>query len=456
MIRMPLDQVAAAVGAAAAGPGAPLVMGVDIDSRRLRAGALFVAIRGERTDGHDHLASARAAGAVAALVSRPVDDPLPQLLVADTVRALGDLARVWRHRLPTRIAALTGSNGKTTVKTLAAAILGEVGTTRATPGNLNNEIGLPLTVLSLDPADRFAVLEMGAGQPGDIAWLAGIGLPHAALVNNVGPAHLQRLGSVEGVAREKSAIYAALPAEGISVLPADDAQQAILEAAAAGHRLLRFGLSAAAEVRASDLQVEADVQRFTLHAKGESADVALALAGVHNVRNALAASALALALGATLEDCVLGLSQVTAVPGRLAARLHPSGARIFDDSYNANPASVRAGIEALCGRGERVIAVLGDMAELGPTGPALHRELGAWAAAQGVEALLALGPLGRETVAGAGRMGQHHEQLDGLLAALQPRLAPGVTVLVKGSRSAGMERVVRALFADAAPAAEGH
>jgi UDP-N-acetylmuramoyl-tripeptide--D-alanyl-D-alanine ligase len=209
-------------------------------------------------------------------------------------------------------------------------------------------------------------------------------------------------------------------------------------------------------VRATDLESDDDVQRFTLEARGESAEVALALAGVHNVRNALAATALALALGATLDDCVLGLSQVTAVPGRLAPRPHSSGARVVDDSYNANPASVRAGIAALVGRSTRLIAVLGDMAELGPAGPDLHRELGAWAAAQGVDALLALGPLGRETVAGAGAIGQHHETLDTLLAALQPMLAAGVTVLVKGSRSAGMERVVQALFADAAAAAEGH
>lgn len=454
MIRMSLQQVAAAVGAAPGVDGA--IAGVAIDTRTLPAGALFVAIPGARTDGHEHLAAARAAGAVAALVSRPVDDPLPQLLVPDTVRALGELARAWRCTLPTRVAALTGSNGKTTVKTLTAAILAEVGATRATPGNLNNEIGLPLTVLSLDPADRYAVLEMGAGQPGDIGWLTGIGLPHAALVNNVGPAHLQRLGSVEGVAREKATIYAGLPADGVAVLPADDPQLPLLRAAAGDRRILRFGLDETADVRATDLEADAEVQRFTLRVGGESAEVALALAGVHNVRNALAATALALALGATLDDCVLGLSQVTAVPGRLAPRPHASGALVVDDSYNANPASVRAGIAALVGRGQRLVAVLGDMAELGPAGPDLHRELGAWAAAQGVDALLALGPLGRETVAGAGAIGEHHATLDTLLASLQPMLAAGVTVLVKGSRSAGMERVVRALFADAAAAAEGH
>lgn len=454
MIRMSLVDAAAAVGSTA--PVEATFAGVAIDTRKLVPGQLFVAIAGQRSDGHRHLAAARAAGAVAALVDRPIEDPLPQLVVADTVRALGDLARAWRRTLPTRVAALTGSNGKTTVKALTAAILAEAGPTRATPGNLNNEIGLPLTVLSLDPADRYAVLEMGAGQPGDIGWLTGIGLPHAALVNNVGPAHLQRLGSVAGVAREKATIYGGLPADGIAVLPADDPQLVLLRAAAGAHRILSFGLSAAADIRATDLEVEADVQRFTLHAMGESAEVALALAGVHNVRNALAATALALALGASLDDAVLGLSQVTAVPGRLAPRPHRSGALIVDDSYNANPASVRAGIEALVGRGQRLIAVLGDMAELGPEGPALHRELGAWAAGQGVDALLALGPLGRETVAGAGAIGEHHEQLDALLAALRPRLAPGVTVLIKGSRSAGMERVVQALDADAAGAAEGH
>lgn len=452
MIRMPLEEVASVLGVQAA-PQGGAIAGVAIDSRQVQPGQLFVAIPGVRTDGHAHLAMARTAGATAALVSRPVDDPLPQLCVTDTIRALGDLARAWRRRLPTRVGALTGSNGKTTVKTLAAAILAEAGRTRATVGNLNNEIGLPLTVLSLDPADRYAVLEMGAGQPGDIAWLAGIGLPQVALVNNVGPAHLARLGSIEGVAREKACIYAGLPADGVAIIPADDPQASLLSSLAGGCRTLRFGLASDADVRAADLEQDGDTQRFTLITPDDSAEVALALPGLHNVRNALAATALSLALGATLDDAVLGLSQVDAVPGRLAARRHASGALIMDDSYNANPASVRAGVEALLGRSERLVVALGDMAELGPEGPELHRALGHWMAGQGVTALHALGPLGRETVAGAGAIGRHHASLEALLASLGPELRAGTTVLVKGSRSAGMERVVKALFDEAARAA---
>lgn len=455
MMRLTLAEVAAAVGAALpAGSSSLRVDGVGIDTRRLAPGQLYVALAGARADGHDLLGAARAAGASAALVQRPVDDPLPQLLVADPVRALGDLARDWRRRLPTRVAALTGSNGKTTVKTLAAAILSEAGRTRATPGNLNNEIGLPLTVLSLDPADQYAVLEMGAGQPGDIAWLAGIGLPQVALVNNVGPAHLERLGSIEGVAREKGSLYAVLPDDGVAVLPADDPQLRLLRGLAEGRRCLHFGLAAEAEVRAIDIEPDGETQRFTLIVPGDSAEVALALPGLHNVRNALAATALALALGVGLDEVVIGLSQVTAVPGRLSARQHSSGALIVDDSYNANPASVRAGIEALRSRGDRLVLVLGDMAELGPTGPSLHRELGVWAAGEGVAALHALGPLGAETVAGAGAIGVHHPNLASLLQALPTLLEPGVSVLVKGSRSAGMERVVQALWA--ADAAGSH
>lgn len=423
------------------------VSAVHSDSRSVKPGGLFVALRGARADGHDFLPQVRAAGAVAALVDHKMDDVLPQLVVPDVLAALGQIANLRRQSLRIPVLALTGSNGKTTVKNLAAAILAEVGQTYATRGNRNNELGLPLSLLEVSDLDAFAVLEMGAGAPGDIAYLSQTAQPTVALVNNIGPAHLERLGSLDGVAAEKASIYRGLGADGVAIVPADDAYADSLTVAAAPNRSRRFGLSDTADVRATQISAEGLVSRFTLHVDDDAVDVALALPGLHNVRNALAAAALAHAAGATLDDIALGLSSYQPSSGRFVVHEH-EGYWLIDDCYNANPASMQAGINAAVALGaSETWLALGDMAELGDQGPELHTTVGRYARAQGVTRLFAVGPLGAHTVAAMGSGALHYADQTALISALTQLVKPGVALLVKGSRSAAMERVIEALRA---------
>ncbi len=435
------------------------VSGVAIDSRRVQPGELFVALGGERVDGHDYLDAAAARGAVAALVMRRVDSTLPQVLVDDTTLALGDLASAVRAQRSARVVGITGSNGKTTVKTLTAAILSRHGRTHFNTGNYNNEIGLPLTLLALPPEAEYAVLEMGAGKPGDIAYLAAIARPDIGLVNLIAPAHLERMGSVEGVAETKGALYQALPADGVAIINADDAFASFFAGLAGARRQLRFGLEQAADVRADILEARVDGSRFVLRTPQGDAEVALPLPGRHNVANALAAAAIALALAVPLATIVAGLQQASAVTGRLVRTALPGGGTLLDDSYNANPGSMAAAIDtlALVAGGERWL-VLGDMAELGTDARALHAGIGARARERGIERLFAVGPLGVATVAAFGPGAQHFDDQPALIAALRAQLHAGVTCLVKGSRSAAMERVAAALAGpspDAARSEEG-
>ncbi len=422
---------------------------VAIDSRQPMPAALFVALRGERHDGHDFAADARAHGAAALLVERKLALDLPQVVVADTGKALGEIARAVRRRSHARVIGITGSNGKTTVKTLLAAILARHGRTHVNAGNYNNEIGLPLTLLAMPADTEYAVLEMGAGKPGDIAYLARIAQPDAAVVNNVAAAHLQRMGSLQGVAETKGAIYRALPADGLAVINADDAFADYFAVLASGRRVLRYGLLRTAQISAA---VEADAPesgRFRLLTPSSGSDIDLPLPGRHNVANALAASALAFGLGVPLATIKAGLEAVAPVPGRLARIAHASGALLIDDSYNANPGSFAAAIATLASQsGERVL-VMGDMAELGEDAPRLHAEVGALARRSGIEQLYAVGPLSRHASEAFGAGAQHFADQGALVDALRPRLRTGVSVLVKGSRSSAMERVLRALDAGA-------
>jgi len=421
------------------------VGGVAIDSRRVQPGELFVALGGERVDGHDYLDAAAARGAVAALVMRRVDSALPQVLVDDTTLALGDLASAVRAQRSARVVGITGSNGKTTVKTLTAAILSRHGRTHVSAGNYNNEIGLPLTLLALPPEAEYAVLEMGAGKPGDIAYLAAIARPDVGLVNLIAPAHLERMGSVEGVAETKGALYQALPADGVAIINADDAFARFFGGLAGARRQLRFGLGQPADVRADILDARVDGSRFVLHTPQGDAEVALPLPGRHNVANALAAAAIALALDVPLATIVAGLQQASAVTGRLVRSAMPGGGTLLDDSYNANPGSMAAAIDTLALAGGERWLVLGDMAELGTDARALHAGIGARARERGIERLFAVGPLGAATVAAFGAGAQHFDDQPALIAALRAQLHAGVTCLVKGSRSAAMERVAAAL-----------
>ncbi|MDE2278962.1 MAG: UDP-N-acetylmuramoyl-tripeptide--D-alanyl-D-alanine ligase [Xanthomonadaceae bacterium] len=421
------------------------VVGVAIDTRKLRPGDLFAAFKGERVDGHDYLAQAQAAGAAGALVSRKVDSPLPQVLVDDVEAALGDLASAVRAQRHARVIGITGSNGKTTVKTLTASILSLHGRTHVNTGSFNNEIGLPLTLLSMPEDAEYAVLEMGAGKPGDIAYLAAIARPDIGLVNLIAPAHLERMGSVEGVAETKGALYQALPADGVAIINADDAFAGFFAGLAGARHVLRFGLDRPADVGAENVEPRADGSRFTLVTPHGRAEVNLALPGRHNVANALAAASIALALEVPVATIAAGLEQAQAVTGRLRRIALPGGATLIDDSYNANPSSMAAAIDTLAlASGERWL-VLGDMAELGADARALHAGVGAKARERGIERLFAVGPLGAAAVEAFGDGGQHFADKTPLIAALKADLRDDVTCLVKGSHSSGMEQVVKAL-----------
>jgi UDP-N-acetylmuramoyl-tripeptide--D-alanyl-D-alanine ligase len=421
------------------------VGGVAIDTRKLKPGDLFVAFKGERVDGHDYLAQAQAAGAAGALVARKVDSPLPQVLVDDVEAALGDLASAVRAQRHARVIGITGSNGKTTVKTLVASILALHGRTHVNTGSFNNEIGLPLTLLAMPEDAEYAVLEMGAGKPGDIAYLAAIARPDIGLVNIIAPAHLERMGSVEGVAETKGALYQALPADGVAIINADDAFAGFFAGLAGGRRVLRFGLEREADVGAGNVEPRADGSRFVLVTPQGKAEVDLTLPGRHNVGNALAAASIALALDVPLATIVAGLEQARAVTGRLRRIVLPSGGTLIDDSYNANPSSMAAAIDTLAlAQGERWL-VLGDMAELGADARALHAGVGAKARECGIEHLFAVGPLSAAAVEAFGAGGEHFADKASLVAALKSGLHGGVTCLVKGSHSAGMEQIVKAL-----------
>ena len=432
------------------------VLGVAIDSRQVRPGDLFVAIAGAHVDGHDYLSAAADRGAVGALVTRRVDSQLPQVLVTNATLALGDLASAVRAQRDVRVVGITGSNGKTTVKTLTAAILCRHGRTHVSAGNHNNELGLALSVLAMPLDTEFAVLEMGAGKPGDIAYLASIARPDVAVVTLIAPAHLQRMGSVEVIAETKGALYQALPADGIAIINADDAFAAFFAGLTGGRKLVHFGLTHAAEVTARDIQARADGSQFVLVTPQGEAAVSLPLPGRHNVRNALAAAAVAFALDVPLATIVAGLAATEGVPGRLQRRQTAAGWILIDDTYNANPSSMTAAIDTLLLAPRERWLVLGDMAELGSDAIALHAALGEHARERGVDRLFVVGPLGAATVAAFGAHGEHFADQAALSAALRAQLHAGVTCLFKGSRSAGMERVLAAVDDDASTSPAPH
>ncbi len=453
---LPLSRIAAWTGGRVHGADAT-VDDVSIDTRTLDSGGdrapLFVALKGERFDGHDHAAAAVVAGARALMVARHLADiAVPQLVVADTERALGDFAGAMQRARGTRIAAVTGSNGKTSVKAMLLPILERMAAADgrvayANPGNRNNEIGLPLAVIDAPEDAAYAVYEMGAGKPGDIAYLTKIARPDAALVNNIAPAHLERMGSLLGVADTKAAIYDALPPDGVAVINADDAFAPYFAERAHGRRLLRFGLEASADVTARELAAEADGSRFVLATPAGEVAVAIALPGRHNVRNALAAASLALGLGASLESIREGLAAARPVAGRLVRHALRGGATLVDDSYNANPGSLNAAIDLLAAGDRPGWLVLGDMRELGDDAEALHAEAGRRAKAAGIARLFALGPLSAATVAAFGEGAMHFADHAALGAALRAQLAgASPVVLVKGSRGSAMDKIVKALL----------
>jgi UDP-N-acetylmuramoyl-tripeptide--D-alanyl-D-alanine ligase len=429
---------------------------VSSDSRTIKAGELFVALSGPRFDGHAFLAAAAGKGAAGALVERIVEAPIAQVLVKDVLAGLQRAAAGWRALWAHPLIGVCGSNGKTTTKELIAAVLGELGPCRATRGNLNNHIGVPLSLLALEPEDLSAVIEMGTNRPGDVAALVALARPTVGLVTNAGAEHLEGFGDLDGVAAGEGELYEGLPPEAIAVVNADDAYSDFWRERAGARRVLSFGFAAGAAVSAQGLSTALGangvVQRFTLTSPTGAVAIELALAGRHNVQNALAAAAAALAAGASLGQIRAGLARARGVRGRLQFVAGRSGARLLDDSYNANPSSLAAGLAVIAELpGERWL-VLGDMGELGAAAEAAHVAAGSAARAAGVTRLFAIGALSPRAVESFGAGGEWFASADDLASRLRPLLKEGVTVLVKGSRVNRLERVVAALGPDAAGA----
>jgi len=420
--------------------------GVTTDSRKVREGCLYVALRGERFDGHDFVPAAIKAGAVGCVVERPCGEDFSQLIVKSSRRALGDMARAWRRRFSLPLVAVTGSNGKTTVKEMIASILGQQYKILATRGNLNNDIGVPLTLFDLGSEHQAAVIEMGANHPGEIDYLAGIALPDVAVVTNAGPAHLEGFGDLSGVARAKGELFTRLPPDGTAIINRDDEFYDLWRALAGERKVLSFGLHAEADIQARrEFLTETGGETFILHTPRGESRVRLGLVGRHNTLNALAAAAACYAEGVDIPHIVTGLERVVPVAGRLQFLRGLRGALVCDDTYNANPLSLKAALEALSELPGPRWLVLGDMGELGPEGERLHREAGALARDLGVQRLFGLGQLCAAAVESFGAGGQHFARLEDLLAALLPGISKEHRVLVKGSRSMRMERVVQAL-----------
>jgi len=425
---------------------------VSSDSRTLGRGALFVALRGEHFDGHAYLDAARARGACAAMVDRRAqaagtEAPLPLLIVDDTRLGLGRLAAYWRAKFALPLIAVTGSNGKTTVKEMIASILGEhAGAARAhaTPGNLNNDIGLPLTLLGLRARHACAVVELGMNHPGETAYLAAMARPTVALVNNAQREHQEFMHGVEDVAREHAAVFAALPADGVAVINADDAYAEYWRGASAPRRVMDFGIDRPAAV-GGRFELRDFGSEIVLRVEHAQVPVSLQAAGVHNVRNALAAAAAAAAAGVELDAIARGLARFRPVQGRLQKNVGKHGAVVLDDTYNANPDSVIAAIDVLARSAGKKILVLGDMGEVGAHAAAFHAEIGRHARAAGIDRLFALGESCADAAAAFGAGARRFAAVDALLAELEPDLGADVTVLVKGSRFMRMERVVQGL-----------
>ncbi|WP_046657799.1 UDP-N-acetylmuramoyl-tripeptide--D-alanyl-D-alanine ligase [Lysobacter capsici] len=455
MRRLMLSEIARMTGGRLHGEDAAIDL-LSTDSRALpvSGAALFVALKGERFDGHDHVAKLLGTAVAGALVSREIDAAMPQVIVANTERALADLATTVQSTRDTRVIAITGSNGKTSVKALTTAILEQAapGRTYSTPGNRNNEIGLPLAVLDAPEDALFAIYEMGAGKPGDIDYLVRVARPQVAVVNNIAPAHLERMGSLLGIADTKGAIYDALPSYGVAVINADDAFAPYFDNRASGRRIIRYGIDASADVTAKDVRVGPEGSSFVLATPQGEAPVALKLSGRHNVRNALAAAALALGADVSLAAIAAGLNAAQPVDGRLITHRLDNGAVLIDDSYNANPGSTAAAIDTLAEMGGENWLVLGAMREIGHEEIAMHADIGRRAKAAGLRRLFALGELPTAAAQAFGDGAQVFDSHDALARALSEQLREGVRVLVKGSHSSAMDKIVTALLSAHKPA----
>ncbi len=422
---------------------------VSTDSRTLKPGSLFVALRGPNFDGTAFVQAAAAQGAIGALVERATPGSVPQVVVPNTLTALQELARSWRASFSLPVVAVAGSNGKTTAKEMTAAILSRMGLCMATHGNLNNHIGVPVTLMRLESAHRSAVIEMGANRVGDVAELMRIVQPSVGLITNAGAEHLEGFGDLDGVAKGEGETVSCLKPDGTAIINADDAYAGYWREVAGAGRVVTFGVRQRADFAAKNVIQAIErgefATRFTLICPLGERSIMLKAGGAHNIGNALAAAAAAGAAGASLDDIASGLADFRAVAGRLQLKAGARDSWIIDDSYNANPSSVRAGLEVLRTLSGPTWLVLGDMAELGASSEDSHAHIGEYARQCGVKRLFALGPLSSRAVETFGAGGEWFPDADSLIRRLQPMLSPGITVLIKGSRINRLERVVQAL-----------
>lgn len=427
--------------------------GVSTDSRTLKPGNLFVSLVGEQFDGHRFIAAAIEKGAVGAMIASdatisPVASDFGWIRVDDTRLGLGQLAANWRQRFSLPLVAVTGSNGKTTVKEMVAAILRqEFGAEKvlATTGNLNNDIGVPQMLLQLAAKHACAVIEMGMNHAGEIAYLSQLAAPAIAVITNAGTAHIEYLGTTQAIAQAKGEIFSGLKTEGVAIINADDAHAQLWQQLAESRSVLSFSMHSSAPVNAQCMPNTSDAASWLLQLPNDQAVITLQVPGRHNIYNALAAAAVAVAMGVSTASIVEGLQGFTGFPGRLQKKVGLRQSTLFDDTYNASPDSMQAALRVLAETPGRKILIMGDMGELGGDAAALHYAIGQQAAVAGVDRLLALGELSQQAVTGFGSHAQHFNDLDSLLEKARTYLEQDVVVLIKGSRFMHMERVVEQL-----------
>jgi UDP-N-acetylmuramoyl-tripeptide--D-alanyl-D-alanine ligase len=443
-----IARAAQALNAQCVGDGSIAYSGASIDSRTIARGQLFVALKGPNFDAHDFVASVAAQGAAGAIVNKPIPIALPQIVVPDTRIALGQLAQSWRSQFTAPIVAITGSNGKTSVKEMLASILskaaGNVSAVLTTEGNLNNDYGVPLMMLRMNAQHRFIALEMGMNHLGELDYLTKLAKPDVAIINNAGRAHIGELGSLDAIAQAKGEIYAGLSSNGIAIINLDDTYADYWKGLNKDHRIMTFGLTPKADVNGLD-----DGQlRVSSRFDGATIDLVtqLAVPGEHNVRNALAAAACAFAIGISADHIAAGLRDYRGTKGRLERKAGAGGCAVIDDTYNANPDSMKAAIRVLAKAQGRRLLVLGDIGEMGAYARAMHEEVGAYARSHQIDELYVIGKHVGDYAKGFGASAQVFDELEDLVAAVQRELEPTATVLVKGSRSARMERVVERLI----------
>ena len=419
--------------------------GVSTDSRTIEEGELFVALSGPNFDGNKFVSHARSKGAVAAVVTSKTNEEIAQIEVEDSRRALGQLGAAWRDQHDVTVVGVTGSNGKTTLKELVAVCLSAVAPTLATEGNLNNDIGMPLMMSRIDKSHRYVVLEMGANAAGEIGYLTGLAKPDVVTITNAAAAHLEGFGSIEGVAHAKAEILQGDPRPSVAVLNADDEYYSYWQSLVEDVDVLSFGLNEDADIRADQIETGTNETHFTMQLLDSTIELTLPLAGVHNVRNACAAAAIATALDVPAEIIKKALESVNPVSGRLTPLPGLNGSTLYDDSYNANPLSVIAAAEFLASLGGESWLVLGDMLELGDDAERMHRDVGDAIRESGVNRLFTFGELSAAASEAFGEGSASYESLESLISDVTEELGGGVNLLVKGSRGMRMERVVDAV-----------